>query len=73
MGSKPVPIKAACVVSSDAGCSISIGSGLTQLTDDSPLPIEIEHPASDETTQAALIGTGFEPIYALVHMRLNLK
>jgi len=50
-----------------------VAFGLTQLTDDSPLPIEIEHPASDETTQAALIGTGFEPIYALVHMRLNLK
>jgi ribosomal protein S18 acetylase RimI-like enzyme len=47
--------------------------GLAQLTNDNPLPVEIEHPASDEATQAALAGTGFESIHALVHMRLNLK
>jgi ribosomal protein S18 acetylase RimI-like enzyme len=47
--------------------------GLAQLTGAPPLPVEVEHPAADKATQAALVGTGFDPLYALVHMRLNLR
>jgi ribosomal protein S18 acetylase RimI-like enzyme len=50
-----------------------IAFGLAQLADARPLPVEIEHPASDAATHSALTQAGFEPLYALVHMRLDLK
>jgi GNAT superfamily N-acetyltransferase len=49
-----------------------ISFGLAQLPESDPLPIEIEHPESDKATQSALTAAGFEPVYALIHMRLNL-
>ena len=50
-----------------------IAFGLNQLADVAPKPVEIEHPASDETAQTVLAEFGFSPLYALVHMRLNLS
>jgi hypothetical protein len=50
-----------------------IAFGLTQLAGARPLPVEVEHPAVDIATQSALAEAGFEPLYALVHMRLNLR
>jgi ribosomal protein S18 acetylase RimI-like enzyme len=50
-----------------------IAFGLAQLAAARPLPAEIEHPASDEATQSALTEVGFEPVYAMVHMRLDLR
>jgi GNAT superfamily N-acetyltransferase len=47
--------------------------GLSQLTGAPPKPIEIEHPASDQTVQAALTEAGFAQKYALVHLRLDLS
>jgi ribosomal protein S18 acetylase RimI-like enzyme len=47
--------------------------GLRQLAHAALLPVEIEHPASDETTQSALAEAGFEQLYALVHMRRELQ
>lgn len=49
-----------------------IGFGLRQLAEAPPLPVEIEHPEGDKATQAALDKTGFERVYSLVHMRLDL-
>lgn len=46
--------------------------GLHQLEDVPPLPVEIEHPAADETTRSALMDLGFERTYALVHMRSKI-
>jgi ribosomal protein S18 acetylase RimI-like enzyme len=50
-----------------------IDFGLRQLVHAAPLPVEIEHPASDETTQSALAEADFERLYTLVHMRLDLQ
>jgi ribosomal protein S18 acetylase RimI-like enzyme len=50
-----------------------IAFGLAQLAGARPLPVEIEQPESAQAVQAALAGAGFEPLYALVHMRLNFK
>jgi hypothetical protein len=50
-----------------------IAFGLAQLIGARPLPVEIEHPASDEATRSALTEAGFEPVYAMVHMRINLR
>jgi GNAT superfamily N-acetyltransferase len=50
-----------------------IAFGLAQLAGARVLPVEIEQPQSAQAVQSALAGVGFEPIYALVHMRLNLK
>jgi ribosomal protein S18 acetylase RimI-like enzyme len=50
-----------------------IAFGLMQLADDRPLPVEIEHLASDKMTLSALREAGFEPIYALAHMRLDFR
>lgn len=47
--------------------------GLAQLADAAPLPIEIEHPAADAATQTALADAGFERLYALMHMRLDIE
>jgi ribosomal protein S18 acetylase RimI-like enzyme len=47
--------------------------GLQQLSTLPLEPVEIEHPASDQDTQAALAKVGFHPVYSLVHMRLNLR
>lgn len=49
-----------------------IAFGLAQLADAPALPIEMEHPAADEPAQSALAEAGFERVYALIHMRLNL-
>jgi len=49
-----------------------VAFGLNQLANAAPKPVEIEHPASDEATQAALAEVGFTPLYVLVHMRLEL-
>jgi hypothetical protein len=49
-----------------------IAFGLSQLADAVPLPVEIEQPASDNVVQSALTHAGFERIYALIHMRLDL-
>lgn len=50
-----------------------IAWGLARLAAARPLPIEIEHLASDQATRAALTQAGFEPLFALIHMRLGLK
>jgi ribosomal protein S18 acetylase RimI-like enzyme len=50
-----------------------IAFGLGQLKDAASLPVEIEHIDSDAATGAALMESGFQTIYALVHMRLSLK
>jgi hypothetical protein len=47
--------------------------GLRQLADAPPLPVEIEHPREDRVTQAALTEAGFEQVYSLMHMRLDLE
>jgi len=47
--------------------------GLGQLASTPPRPVETEHPGADAATQSALIKAGFEPVYALVHMRLNVQ
>jgi hypothetical protein len=46
--------------------------GLDQLADVPPLPVEIEHPERDRATQTALAKAGFERVYGLMHMRLDL-
>ena len=50
-----------------------IAFGLAQLVNSLALPIEVEHPASDEATLAALAKAGFESVFALIHMRRNLR
>ena len=50
-----------------------IGFGLRQLADAPPLPVEIEHPRDDKATQAALVEAGFDQVYSLMHMRLDLE
>jgi len=50
-----------------------IAFGLAQLASSPPRPVETEHLRTDAATQAALEQAGFAPVYALVHMRLNLK
>ena len=50
-----------------------VAFGLAQMDNSLALPVEVEHPASDEATLSALAKAGFEPLYALIHMRLNLK
>ena len=50
-----------------------VAFGMAQLANSLALPIEVEHPASDEATLAALTKTGFESVYALIHMRRNLE
>lgn len=50
-----------------------IAFGLAQLSSANPLPVEIEHPASDKATQSALVEADFERLYALTHMRLHLR
>ena len=50
-----------------------VAFGLSQLASLPSKPIEIEHPASDQVTQAALTEAGFTQAYALVHMRLDLS
>jgi ribosomal protein S18 acetylase RimI-like enzyme len=37
------------------------------------LPVEIEHPASDQATRSALAESGFDPVYSLIHLRLDLE
>ena len=49
-----------------------IGFGLRQLAEVPPLPVEIEHPEGDKATQTALAKAGFERVYSLMHMRLDL-
>ena len=49
-----------------------IAFGLARLAGARPLPVEIEQPKAAEAIQSALVGADFEPIYALVHMRLDL-
>jgi len=46
---------------------------LHQLAYAAPLPVEIEHLVSDSATQSALTEAGFEPLYTLIHMRLDLE
>jgi GNAT superfamily N-acetyltransferase len=50
-----------------------IAFGLAQLASSPPRPVEIEHPRTDAATQAVLEQAGFASVYALVHMRMNLK
>jgi GNAT superfamily N-acetyltransferase len=50
-----------------------IAFGLNQLADAPTLPVEVEYPTSDTTAQSALTESGFEPLYALIHLRLDLE
>lgn len=50
-----------------------VSFGLGRLGEARQVPVVVEHPASDKTTQSALAQAGFTPEYALVHLRLNLS
>lgn len=50
-----------------------IAFGLGQLAGTPARSVETEHPAADAAIQSALTKAGFEPVYALVHMRLNVQ
>jgi len=50
-----------------------IAFGQNQLAGAAPRPVETEYPAADAAGQSALAKAGFEPLYALIHMRLNVQ
>jgi len=60
-------------VQDEALASRLIAFGQSQLAGATPMPIETEYPAADRAAQSALAKAGFEPIYALIHMRLNVQ
>jgi ribosomal protein S18 acetylase RimI-like enzyme len=50
-----------------------IAFGQSQLASAAPRPVETEYPATNTAAQSALAKAGFEPVYALIHMRLNVQ
>jgi hypothetical protein len=60
-------------VQSQTLASHLIDFALHQLAQAPPQSIEIEHLMSDTATQSALSQAGFEPLYTLIHMRLDLR
>jgi ribosomal protein S18 acetylase RimI-like enzyme len=52
---------------------VLISFGLRQLERYADLSTVVDHPASDQATQAALARSGFDMKFALVHMRLNVR
>ena len=50
-----------------------IAFGQSRLASATPRPVETEYPAADAAGQSALAKAGFEPVYALIHMRLNVQ